>query len=126
MAAKAQVKPPAKPMMTDAGIKAKTGQGWDHWFKALDKAGAAKLGHHAICEILEKKLGVGPWWAQMIAVSYERVRGLRAMNQNCSGDFSVNVSKVMPVALARLFKAVAEDHARWFPRGSFVPSSQTK
>jgi len=122
MAPKAQ----AKPMMTDAGIKAKTGKGWDYWFPALDKAGAAKLDHHAIAALLEKKFKTGPWWGQMIAVSYERARGIRAMNQNCSGDFSVSVSKMMPVDVSSLFRAVADGHAKWFPKGSFAPSSQTK
>jgi hypothetical protein len=124
----AQKKAPAgvKPVMTDAGIKAKTGHGWDYWFTALDKAGAAKLDHRAITVLLDKKFKPGPWWGQMIAVSYERARGIRAMNQNCSGDFSVNVSKVMPVDLDRLFKSVAEGHRTWFPKGSFVESSQTK
>ncbi len=122
MAAKAQ----AKPMMTDAGIKAKTGKGWDYWFPALDRAGAAKLDHHAIAALLEKKFKTGPWWGQMIAVSYERARGIRAMNQNCSGDFSVSVSKVMPVELSALFAQATRDVKAWFPKGSFAESSKTK
>ncbi len=61
----------------------------------------------------------------MIAVSYERARGIRAMNQNCSGDFSVSVSKVMPAALPELFAAATSDPVRWFPKGSFVESSKT-
>ena len=133
MAAKAQAgakraaakKSAVKPMMTDAGIKAKTGKGWDYWFPALDKAGAAKLDHHAIAELLEAKFKTGPWWGQMIAVSYERARGIRAMNQNCSGDFSVSVSKVMPAGLAALFQAATVDPRKWFPKGSFVESSKT-
>jgi hypothetical protein len=62
----------------------------------------------------------------MIAVSYERARGIRAMNQNCSGDYSVSVSKVMPVALALLFETATGEPAKWFPKGSFVESSKTK
>ena len=34
MAEKGQA--PVKPIMTEAGITAKTGKGWDYWFKALD------------------------------------------------------------------------------------------
>src|ERR1700754_1512305 len=121
MAAKAQ----AKPMMTDAGIKAKTGKGWDYWFPALDKAGAAKLDHGAIAELLRKKFKVEPWWGQMISVSYERARGIRAMNQKCSGEFSVSVSKVMPADLSKLFETATADPKLWFPRGSFAQSSRT-
>ncbi len=63
---------PAKPIMTDAGIAAKTGHGWDWWFAALDKAGAAELDHKGITALLDRKFKPGPWWGQMIAVSYER------------------------------------------------------
>jgi hypothetical protein len=115
----------AKPMMTDAVIKAKTGKGWDYWFPALDKAGAAKLDHHTIAALLENKFKTGPWWGQMIAVSYERARGIRAMNQNCSGDFSVSVSKVMPAELPVLFETATGEPAKWFPKGSFAESSKT-
>ncbi|HWA90673.1 MAG TPA: hypothetical protein VG889_11595 [Rhizomicrobium sp.] len=124
MAAKPQAG--AKPIMTDAGIAAKTGHGWDYWFAALDKAGAAKLDHHGICELLDRKFKPGPWWGQMIAVSYERARGIRAMNQKCSGEFSVSVSKVMPAELAALFASATGDPKAWFPKGSFAESSKTK
>lgn len=114
--------------MTDAGIKARTGKGWDHWFAALDKADASKLDHKAIAALLNAKMKVGPWWAQMIAVSYERARGLRAMNQKCDGEFSVSVSKTLPVDLSTLYDAVADDaqRAKWFPKGAFKTSSTTR
>ncbi len=117
-----------KPIMTDAGIKARTGKGWDQWYAALDKAGAAKLDHKAITAILGEKMKVGPWWGQMIAVSYERARGIRAMNQKCDGEFSVSVSKTLPVDLSTLYAATADDksRAKWFPKGAFKASSQTK
>jgi hypothetical protein len=117
-----------KPIMTDAGIKAKTGKGWDQWYAALDKAGAAKLDHKAITALLDEKFKPGPWWGQMIAVSYERARGIRAMNQKCDGEFSVSVSKTVPVDLSVLYGATADDKQRtkWFPKGAFKASSQTK
>jgi hypothetical protein len=125
MAAKGQA---VKPIMTDAGIKSRTGKGWDQWFAALDKAGAAKLDHKGITAILTTRMKVGPWWSQMIAVSYERARGIRAMNQKCDGEFSVSVSKTLPVDLSTLYEAVADDklRAKWFPKGAFKVSSQTK
>jgi hypothetical protein len=112
--------------MTDEAIKAKTGKGWAQWFAALDKAGAAKCKHKAIAALLEEKMGVGPWYAQMVAVSYERSRGIRAMNQKCDGEFSVSVTKVMPVPLSRLFAVATAKQADWFPRGAFTESSRTK
>jgi len=114
----------AKPIMTDAGIKAKTGKEWDYWFAALDKAGAAKLDHKGTVAILRKR-GVGPWWGQMIAVSYERARGLRAANQRRDGGFSVGVSKVMDASLAKLFATATTSRTQWFPRGAFKETSRT-
>ncbi|HEX4303842.1 MAG TPA: hypothetical protein VHZ78_13680 [Rhizomicrobium sp.] len=126
MAGKA--KPAIRPIMTDAGIEAKTGHGWDYWFAALDKAGAAKLDHKGITALLDKKFKPGPWWGQMIAVSYERARGIRAMNQKCDGEFSVSATKVMPVSLSVLFEAATDPKTRkkWFPPGAFEETSKTK
>jgi hypothetical protein len=123
MAKNGQAKP-ARPTMTDAAIKAKTGRDWEAWFAALDKAGAAKKDHAAIAALIAGKMGAGDWYGQMIAVSYERARGIRAMNQKCDGEFSVSVSKVMPVPLPRLFKA-ATAGGEWFPKGAFVETSKT-
>ena len=125
MAAKGQA---AKPIVTDDGIRAKTGKGWDHWFAALDKAGAAKLDHRGIVAVLNGKMKVSPWWGQMIAVSYERARGIRAMNQKCDGEFSVSVSKTLPVDISTLYGATADKKQRtkWFPKGALNVSSQTK
>jgi hypothetical protein len=112
-------------MMTDAAIREKTGKGWDQWFTALDKAGAAKFDHKAIATIARDKLGAGAWYGQMIAVSYERVRGIRAANQKCDGQFSVTATKVMAVPLARLFKVATAKQAEWFPKGAFEETSRT-
>ena len=118
----------AKPIMTDAGIRARTGKGWDQWFAALDKAAAAKLDHAGVTALLCGKMKVGPWWSQIIAVSYERARGLRAMNQKCNGEFAVSVSRTLPVDLATLYDAVSDEKQRkkWFPKGPFKVSSETK
>jgi len=126
MAVKAQAG--AKPIMTDAGIVAKTGHDWDYWFAALDKAGAAKLDHKGITALLDKKFKPGPWWGQMIAVSYERARGIRAMNQKCDGEFSVSVTKVFPLPLPKLYAVVTDSKLwpKWLPRGAFEETSKTK
>ena len=76
-----------RPMMSDAAIKAKTGRDWAEWFAALDRAGAAKCDHAGIATIAREDLGAGSWYGQMVAVSYERVRGIRAANQKCDGEF---------------------------------------
>jgi hypothetical protein len=114
------------PVMTAAAIKAKTGKDWDYWFAALDEAGAAKRDHKAIVKYLFTKLNVGPWWGQMIAVSYERARGMRAVNQRRSGEFSVSASRSMDVGLAKLFAVATSRPTEWFPKGAFEETSRTK
>jgi hypothetical protein len=115
-----------KNTMTDAAIKAKTGRDWAAWFAALDKAGAAKLDHAGIAKLAREDLGAGDWYGQMVSVSYERARGIRAMNQKCDGEFSVSVTRVMEVPLAKLFAAATQKQETWFPKGSFEESSRTK
>jgi hypothetical protein len=115
----------ASAIMTDAAIKARTGKDWMTWFKALDKAGAAKLDHKAIVA-LAREMGSGRWHGQMVAVSYERARGLRAMNQKCDGEFSVSVTRVMDAPLPKLYAAATKNPATWFPKGTFEETSRTK
>jgi hypothetical protein len=114
-----------KATMTDAAIKASTGRDWMTWFAALDKAGAAKLDHKAIVA-LAREMGSGRWYGQMVAVSYERAKGLRAMNQKCDGAFSVSVTRIMDVPLPKLYAAATKNPAAWFPKGAFEETSRTK
>jgi hypothetical protein len=115
----------SKAMMTDAAIKERTGKDWMAWFAALDKAGAAKLDHKAIVA-LAREMGSGRWHGQMVAVSYERARGIRAMNQKCDGEFSVSVTRVMDAPLSKLYAAATKDPAGWFPKGAFEETSRTR
>jgi hypothetical protein len=114
-----------KTTMTDAAIEARTGKDWMAWFKALDKAGAQKLDHKAIVA-LARAMGSGRWYGQMVAVSYERARGIRAMNQKCDGEFSVSVTRVMGVSLPDLYAAATANPAAWFPKGKFEETSATQ
>jgi hypothetical protein len=120
-------KPAHKPAMSDEAVKAKTGKDWAAWFKLLDAAKAQSLEHRAIVTLLSKTHGVPGWWRQMVAVEYERARGLRAVHQKSDG-FSVSASKTLAAALPRLFRASATEaqRKRWFPTGTFVASSVTE
>jgi hypothetical protein len=96
----------------EAGLIKKTGHGYDHWFAVLDTFGAAAKGHTASAAHLAKGHGVPSWHCQMVAVAYERERGLRAMNQSCAGDFQVNVSKVVPASVAEVVDALRSPRRR--------------
>jgi hypothetical protein len=105
----------AKSVVSDAAVLKKTGQGLDYWFAVLDAFGAAEKGHTAAAAHLHASHGVPGWHGQMITVTYERARGLRATNQSCSGGFQVSSSKAMPATVAEVADALgnARRRARW-------------
>ncbi len=115
------------PNMSDEAVKARTGKNWAAWFGALDKAGAAKLKHSQIAELLHEKHDMPGWWCQMVTVEYELARGLRVRHQTATG-FSVSASKTIATSLPALYAATASAAKRkhWFPKGDLDVSSQTK
>jgi hypothetical protein len=113
--------------MSDAAVKTRTGRPWAAWFEYLDEAEAATLDHQAIVALVSRTGSAPSWWRQMIAVEYERARGLRRRHETASG-FSVSISKTMKANLPALYAATARAAARqrWFPKGALTVSSQTK
>jgi hypothetical protein len=61
----------------DETVRAKTGKGWDEWYKILDAYDVKKNGHTATAKFLQKEHNVSAWYAQSITVGYEYARGLR-------------------------------------------------
>jgi hypothetical protein len=95
----------------DDVLKQRTGKTWAEWFPILDKAGAKKMNHTQIIDVLQKKFGVPGWWCQMVAVGYEHSRGLRELHQSSAG-FSASVSRTLDVGVKPLFAACADDKKR--------------
>jgi len=102
----------ARPRTGEAGLIKKTGHGYDYWFAVLDAFDAPAKGHTASAAHLYHDHGVPSWHCQMVAVAYERERGLRAMNQSCAGDFQVNVSKVVAASVAEVVDALRSGRRR--------------
>jgi hypothetical protein len=100
--------PAASPrgQVSDDSARKKTGHGLDHWFAVLDAFGAAAKGHTAAAAHLYDAHGVPGWYAQGITVAYERVHGLREMNQACNGGFQVSVTKTVPAPVAEVVAAL--------------------
>jgi uncharacterized protein YndB with AHSA1/START domain len=99
------------PRMSDEAVKAKTGKTWKEWFGILDKAGAKKMNHQEIAKYLNTEQGVGPWWGQMVTVTYEQARGMRKPNERPDG-YQISVSRTVKVPIEKLYKAFANDKAR--------------
>ncbi len=113
--ATATKKAPA-PRMSDESVKGKTGKTWKEWFAILDAAGATKMKHQEIVKYLHSKQDVGPWWQQMVTVTYEQARGLRELHQKPEG-YEISISRTIKAPSAKLFKAVANEKVRltWLP-----------
>lgn len=91
---------------------------WREWVAALDAISAASMPHREIAErVCEDYEGVSDWWAQMVTVGYERLRGLREVGQRRDGAFEANRSKTYHVPIARLYGAFARraERDRWLP-----------
>jgi len=99
------------PRMSDEAVEAKTGKTWKQWFAILDKAGAKKMNHQEIAKYLNTEQGVGPWWQQMVAVTYEQARGLRKPHERPDG-YQISVSRTVNVPIAKLYNAFANHKAR--------------
>ena len=104
--------------ISTAAVAKATGHGWNYWLRALDKAGAAKLPHKEIVNVLHDKLGLRKsWWVQMVTVGYEQARGLRKLNQKTDG-FVATVSRTVAVPISALFAAWEEGR-----RGDWLPDA---
>ena len=103
--------------MSDAAVKAKTGCGWQSWVKSLDRLGAHEMTHAEIAKLAREKFKAGPWWGQMVAVGYERIKGLRARGQQRSGTYNATRSRTFAVSVGDLFDAWndAKVRKRWMP-----------
>jgi len=103
--------------MSDEAVKKATGCDWTKWVVALDKAGGKEMSHPQLAAHIHEKYHTPSWWSQMVAVGYERIRGLRGHGQQRSGDWSVNKSKTVAAPLAELYAAFsnARRRARWLP-----------
>lgn len=99
------------PKIGDEALKAKTGKIWKGWFAILDKAGAKKMNHSEIANYLYEKEKLDGWWAQMVAVTYEQVKGLRQKYERPEG-YEISVSKVIPVTLSTLYKSWQDEKVR--------------
>lgn len=62
---------------SDERVRAQTGKTTAEWNRLLDRWGARRKGHTATARYLAEAHGLSGWWAQMVAVRYEYVRGLR-------------------------------------------------
>jgi hypothetical protein len=117
---------PGGPRMSGEAVKARTGKAWKEWFAILDKAGAKKMTHQEIVKFLNTKHGIGSWWQQMVTVTYEQERGLRARHEGPKG-YQISVSRTVGVSLANLYRAFAteKNRSRWLDEDGLIVRKAT-
>ena len=109
--------------MSDEKLEQSTGCGWERWVKALDHYGADTMSHAQIASLIKTKYkNTPPWWTQMVAVGYERIKGLRARGQQRDGTYGATKSRTFDAPVSRLFEAWVEPALRrgWLGSGSVV------
>lgn len=124
MAASKTTKPSGR--MSDEAVNAKTGKTWSEWFTLLDKAGAKDMSHQEIVRLLNSQHAVGPWWGQMVTVTYEQSRGLREQHQRPDG-FQISVSRTLSSPLPELYRNFANEKRRrqWLNEEGLVIRTST-
>lgn len=99
--------------MSDEKLKASTGCTWERWVRALDHYHADELSHVEIAKLIKAKYKETPsWWTQMVAVGYERIKGMRARGQQRDGSYRATKSRTFDVPVKRLFEAWRNDATR--------------
>lgn len=73
--------------MSDEAVRKRTGRTWTEWVEVLDAADAVRWPHAKIARHLYEDHEIPGWWAQMVTVGYERIRGLRS----CGTDGRLSV-----------------------------------
>lgn len=113
-------------MIGDDAVRKATGHDWAEWLKLLDRAGARKMTHREIVDVVGGQFDAGPWWQQMVAVTYEQKRGLRELHQKTDG-FSASVSRTFAVPVSELFAAWqdARGRAKWLGRRKLTVRKST-
>ena len=114
------------PTISDAAVKAATGQDWAGWRADLD-AWAGDLDHTSLARRLRDERGLPGWWAQMVSGSWEMMTGRRDPHQRCGdGKFQASASKTVKAGVAAVEAAFdLPAFADWGPDGLFTRSSGT-
>jgi hypothetical protein len=86
-------------------VKKSTGKIWSDWFALLNKAGAKKMEHKDIAQLLYNKYGLSRWWSQMVTVIYEQDIKGRKKNSKPEG-FQISKSKTLSYSASKVFSVI--------------------
>lgn len=99
--------PPGEPPEQAPAIERATGRSWSGWAVLLEQGGAREKSHAGIAsvalEAMPATVSNPGWWAQSVAVAYERWAGRRVKGQAHDGTFQVSVSRTLPGSTDEVF-----------------------
>lgn len=87
------------PHMSGEAIRTGTGKDWAEWLDVLDPWGAYERSHGEITRYVMETFGIDGWWANGVALGYDRIRGKREAGQRVDGRYSGTASKTVLVAV---------------------------
>jgi hypothetical protein len=96
---------------SDAVMLARTGRTWAQWLALLDAAGGKTMPHGELAQHVFD-LGVPGWWAQTVAVGYERIRGRREIGQRMDGSYEASKSKTLAAPVRAVYRALTHAPTR--------------
>jgi hypothetical protein len=99
------------PEHSDKVILDATGKGWDDWRSLIDEGAGPDADHGAIVDLVMEQ-GIGGWWAQSVAVGYERITGIRLPHQMADGTFTASKTKTVAIDGEALRAMLYDDEAR--------------
>jgi hypothetical protein len=106
--------PAPRNIISDSLLVKTTGKPLEHWYKLLDKKGAARLAHSEIYELISQipdLESLGQWNWNLLATSYEWSRGLKARGERKDG-IEISVSKTVACPISRLYDTWMNDVSR--------------
>jgi hypothetical protein len=83
------------PTVDDARVRAATGRGWDEWCAIVEAWEGDHDDHGAIASFLTEDHSLPGWWAQTVALGYERLSGRRLPGQRADGTFTAGCSRTV-------------------------------
>jgi hypothetical protein len=113
--------------ISDDAVKKSTGKVWPEWFALMNKAGARKMEHKAIAEMLHKKHGLSGWWSQMVTVQYEQE--IKGRKKHAKPEvYQISKSKTLQYSASKVFSVIQYPALRksWLKNPDFAITKSAK
>jgi hypothetical protein len=113
--------------ISDESVKKATGKIWSEWFTILNKAGAKKMEHKTVAELLYKRYRLSLWWSQMVTVQFEQEIKGRKKHETATG-YQISKSITLDSSIAKIFHSINSPIKRviWLNDPRIVITKTTK